>query len=290
MAQNSDEQFPDGLVVEYPRSEVQEIGCIDKRRLAAARYLFTSGFFQQIAGSRWGIGNMTGLAMEVGDPNSFIRLSTPTGNFAQEFGNFLLAKNVLSVQHGPTCGAIEAASNAHNGIANGPDPTKYWYATRFKPDLTEDRYVKVVDAARRIRREGLASDPDGVKRALAGKASTPRTGLFVPGMSPATPYVDLVPDTPRNIAHVIDYRPNIAFDQAAAVRVGRAAYYTTAAAWANILRVAPDSIADRVDLSTIYDVQAVVLGEIAAAHIVHHNEDGTIRPYPITTIGYEAAV
>jgi hypothetical protein len=286
--------FPKHFIVEHPLRHLDGFGliaCMDRRRIAWSDPVLSGDtLFQQWRGGRWGIGDNIAHSMETNEPGSFVGLGITLAEFSQAIGILLHLKGIITTKHGPACGAIEGAPAIHNGVADAKeDPVVFQTATKFKPDLSEDAFLRVVEAAQRIRESGLASSPEEIKRALS--TVTPRnpriTQLGVPTniTSALTPHAELA-DTPYdNVMFVADYRKDVAFDREGAFGYGWSAYYTSFGVAEQIFGSLPDTVQSAVgSIENVLNTEAAFLGRIAARDIGHRDENGNFHPYPIEII------
>lgn len=251
------------------------VGCMDRRLVRPGDPVLDSDhLFAQLRGGRLGLGGLA-LALEAKTPGRFINFRIPIADFAQAMGVALHMKGIITTKHGPMCGGIESATAIGNGVAEGmSDNAMYQNALRFNPSLTEERYLRVVEAQQRINAAGLASTPEQIKAALTSPS------IVFPKLEHATPHVELEDTNHEEIWFVADYRKDVAFDRATAHAAGYGAYYSSFGAFEEMLHATPDSISDEVALEDWWTAESVVLGRIATHDITN---DGV--PYPIAAIG-----
>ncbi|HEX8762920.1 MAG TPA: hypothetical protein VF733_04145 [Candidatus Saccharimonadales bacterium] len=250
------------------------VGCMDRRLVMPGDPVLDSDhLFAQLRGGRLGLGGLA-LALEAKKPGRFINADIPIADFAQAMGVVLLMQGVITTKHGPICGGIEGATTIGNGVANGMnDEAMYQNALHFNPSLTEEKYLRVVEAQQRINAAGLASTPEQIKTALTSPS------IVFPELKHATPHVELQDTDHGKICFAADYRKGFAFDRAAAHAAGYGAYYSSFGAFEDMLCAAPDTIADDVTLEDWWITESVVLGRI----VTHDITNGGV-PYPVEVI------
>jgi len=264
------------------------IGCMDRRFVKADDpHLGDDRLFHQLRGGRYGLSGIA-VAMEVAKPGSFIDLGIRLADFAQTLGSVLQMAGIITTKHGPSCGGIELARITHDGVASGgEDPAMFQNSRKLNPGLAELRYEEITDGARRIQAADLCSGPKKIKSALTEPPAALWTPLDVQAPEDSsTPHVELVDTDHDSVWFVTDFRPDQAFDRAAAHRDGCGAYYSSLGMFGSILPLLPEHVRNNVEVKTWQDVESVFLGRIATYDITHIDENGELHPYPIEAIGY----